>query len=926
MKWKACIATLIIFTLFFTGTVSVPAASFKPRQESRIVTVGISEVPGISETDEFGNRTGVLIDYLDEIAKYTNWEYRFIDLPSEEIIPEFLEGKFDLMGGTYYAPEFEEYFSYPEFSMGTDYGVLYCRQDDWSIKSYELSSLNGKTIGVYEMARDKVQRLKDFLKLNRLDCRLVYYSYNDMGEENNLYRFLKNGDVDLLLGSETEFADTFRIAAEFAAQPYYIVTQPGNGELLEELNRALEYIMDSDPFFAEYHYEKNFQNLGTANVPLNHEELRFIEDKQTVTVAMVENWHPFYCENPAVSYHKGIVPELLNMMSDSSGLSFEYALADTYEEAIDMVKEGSADILGYYLDSERAAASEGLVLSKSYISLNNIIVKNKGVSYPSQGLTVGLLKGRPMPRELKIQQVRYYDTTEQCLDAVNRGQVDIIYGLSSTIEQEMQNRRYNNVMPITSTNESIEVTFAMDRPANISLLTILNKTITNLSPEQRASLLDHNLLSISSPHMTISQLIYANPLAFLSVVTLFILLAASAVIMIMRVKMKNAIIQSELTEAEAKNKAKTDFLSRMSHEIRTPMNAIVGLAELTCMEKDLSKPVENNVKRIISSSRYLLSLINDILDMARIESGKLEIGSEPLSLSELSGDLETMMRTQAQEKQIAFTCTIDITHECITGDPLRLRQVLVNLLSNAMKFTPENGRVTLTIKELNFEDEAATYMFSVKDTGTGIPAESLDRIFESFEQLGPSSAKSAGTGLGLPISSSIVKAMGSKLRVKSAPGKGSEFYFRLCCRLGVKESPPPSHHVKLENLQGIKLLVAEDNDLNAEIARELMILKGAQVDRACNGKEALDMFESSAPGTYQAVLMDIRMPVMDGLEATRAIRSSPHPESSTIPIIAMTANSFKEDSDSAREAGMNGFIPKPVDLEYLFEVLGQCIT
>ncbi len=445
------------------------------------------------------------------------------------------------------------------------------------------------------------------------------------------------------------------------------------------------------------------------------------------------------------------------------------------------------------------------------------------------------------------EDIRYFDTISECMKAVDKGQVDVMYGLSSSIEQEMQRRPYYNTVPVTSIYDSIDITFALDRPINVNLMTILNKAVANMSDSQRTALLDRNLVSMSYTPLSVTALIYANPFAFITIFSLFVLLAAGSVILIMQAKVKNSLMQGELVKSEAKSKAKTDFLSRMSHEIRTPMNAIVGLAELTCMEQDLAKPVEKNLRRIISSSRYLLSLINDILDMSRIESGKMQIETTAMSLHRLTEDLETIMRSQAEEKQLNFSIVPHIIHEEIMGDPLRLRQVLINLISNAFKFTPENGRVELLIKELTSEGGTAAYFFSVKDTGTGIPPESLEKIFNSFEQLGPSTSKSAGTGLGLPISSSIVKAMGSELQVKSEPGKGSEFSFRLTCRLKEEKEAPLSRPCAPDNLEGVRILLAEDNDLNAEIAAELLMSKNARTDRACNGKEAADMFKSSLP-------------------------------------------------------------------------------
>lgn len=967
--YKLLLVLTAILSLMGTGLIYASESqagpvwqSDLPDSEARTVTVGFSPIPGICTVDAYGNYEGLLVDYLDEIAKYNNWNYEYILVDPNDLLGNFLDDKYDILGGTFYLPGYESKMAYPKYSMGNSKAVLLCRMDDPDIKSYELSTLTGKTIGVYGQATEKLRRLRDFLQLNDLHCGIRTFDKDDMAVDNNLYQFLESGEVDLLLGNESEVGD-FRIAAEFPAQPYYIVTHPWNEDILDGLNLGLEKILNSDPKFAEEHYDRNFQGVNISKIRLNAEELDYVEAKRTVTVAVVDDWHPFYCLDSTLDHHSGILPDLLTIISDYSGLEFQYVLTDTYEDAVRLVTERKADMLGYYLDSREYAASDELAISKPYMTLNNIIVKNKSANYPSDGLTAGVLDGRRLPQWIPAAQVRYYGTPREYLSAVNRGEIDFAYGLSAAMEHEMQSHRYLNIVPLSSINNNLEICFAMDRPVNSNLLTILNKAIANMSAEEQNALTDRNMVSMGYTSMTVGELIYANPLAFIAIFSAFVLMAAASILLIMRARLRNSMMQSELEKAEAKSKAKGEFLSRMSHEIRTPMNAIMGLANLTCMEQQLPERVEANLQKILSSSRYLLSLINDILDMSRIENGKMEIQMEVFSLNPILSDLENMMRSQADSKHLVFTVEFEIHHPVVLGDPIRLRQVLANLLSNAIKFTPEGGRVLLTVTETDSGATTAHYLFSVRDNGIGIEPKYQKRIFDSFEQVGSSSAKSAGTGLGLPISSSIVLAMGGELKVNSTPGEGSEFYFSLEMQLSELpedfETPPgipaapakrsvsaePSASAKPsapaepsvsaepaepagtepENLAGVRILLAEDNDLNAEIAMELLQMNGAQVERAVNGLEALERFTSSPAGSYHVILMDIRMPVMDGLEATRRIRASGWADSASIPIIAMTANSFKEDSDAAARAGMTGFVSKPVDMAYLLDILKKSI-
>lgn len=934
---------ILVMALFFslsslrTGIIhasnpsSAPAAcNDMPDAEARTLTVAFSPVPGICAPDAYGSHKGLLVDYLNEIAKYNNWDYEYISVDPDLLLDEFLTGKYDLLGGIFYLKSYESRIAYPKYSMGNSKAVLLCQKDDPDIKSYELNTLNGKIIGVYEHAIEKRQRLRNFLQLNNLQCGIRTYSSEEIEEDGNMYRFLESGEVDLLLGNESE-ADNYRVAAEFPAQPYYVVTHEGNDDILDGLNLGLEKILNSDPKFAEEHYEKNFNNINNSKIQLSSEEQAYIASKQTVTVAVVNAWHPFYCLGDKTDHHNGILPDLLENISDYSGLAFDYVFTDTYEEAVQLVKERKADILGYYLDSQESAAADGLAVSKAYITLNNIIVKNKSANYPSDGLTAGVMDGCRVPDSIAAAHVRSFATPRDYLDAVNRGEIDFVYGISPAIEHEMQAHRYTNIVPLSSINNNMEISFAMDRPINPDLMTILNKSIFSLSEEERNTISDRNLVSMGYSTMTMGELIYANPVAFIAIFSAFVLLSAISVLLIMKARLRNAMIQGELEKAEAQSRAKGEFLSRMSHEIRTPMNAIMGLANLTCMEERLPERVETNLKKILSSSQYLLSLINDILDMSRIENGKMEIMDEVFSLRRLLSDLEGMMRSQAESKGILFTVDLDITHSDIQGDPVRLRQVLVNLLSNAVKFTPEGGQIRLLVQETGSDETRAAFLFSVKDNGIGIAQEHQKRIFDSFEQIGSSSAKSAGTGLGLPISSSIVNAMGGELKVRSSPHKGAEFYFQVVFQLSghPAETAPSVPEPKVPwpaPLDGVRILLAEDNDLNAEIATELLQMNGAHIERVSNGLEALEYFTGNPAGTYHVILMDIRMPVMDGLEATRRIRSSTDPDGSSIPIVAMTANSFKEDSDAAAQAGMTGFVSKPVDMAYLLDVLKQNLS
>ena len=386
------------------------------------------------------------------------------------------------------------------------------------------------------------------------------------------------------------------------------------------------------------------------------------------------------------------------------------------------------------------------------------------------------------------------------------------------------------------------------------------------------------------------------------------------------------IIESNINREkyDLASRAKSDFLSRMSHEIRTPMNAIIGMTGIAMREKEEPDKVEDCLKKIDRSSQYLLSLINDILDMSKIESGKMKLEIGSFSMKELADGIANLIEPQAQAKGISFKQELDIPEEWVIGDSLRLNQVLINLLGNAVKFTPEGGCVTLKMLQKSLPGGGINTLFSVKDTGIGVSGEDKQRIFRSFEQADDNTSRQyGGTGLGLAISERLVRMMGGLIELDSEEGEGSEFYFSLRQEKGTMPENRANGEVKEEKtkLEGKRVLLVEDNELNLEIARTVLEMQKCLVDSVVNGQEAVDTFRESEEDYYDLILMDIRMPVMDGLEATRLIRALNRPDARTVPIVAMSANAFEEDMKKSLESGMNAHLAKPFQVEALVETL-----
>ncbi|WP_343208835.1 ATP-binding protein [Anaerolentibacter hominis] len=913
-------AGIFLILLFLPGRSTLLAAE----QQPKTLRVAFTELDGLMEKDADGTRHGLIVDYLNEISKYTGWHYQYIDTTGETVLDEFAAGDYDLMGGNYYIPGLEKYYAYPDYNIGSNKSVLLARPGDTRIRSYDIRSLNGKTIGVYDRAVENVRRLKEFLSMNNLDCTLRYYKYEELSDDGNLYPHLENGEVDLLLGNMSDRDGPFQAVFSFDSQPYYIVTNVGNQEILDGLNMAMEKILDSNPNFASERYTANFTDELIIDIYLNEEELSYIQHKKTVSVAVPKTYHPFSCLN-SDDMHNGITFDILQEVSEFTGLEFSYVYTDSYVEALRQVQQGNADLLGFYLGSEEDSIELGLALTAPFTTINSIVVRNKAVSYPDSGLAAAVLEGRKLPSDIHAEELKSYSHTSDALAAVNRGDADFVYGEASYLEHEIQRNHFTNVVPVTLVTDRNEISFALSRPADSSLLSIINKAVNRMSSERKAELLDQNMVSLGTNQFSIKEFIYANPVLFIVILSLFLLVLVTAVLWINRTRVKAAVMHNNLEKAEAESRAKGEFLSRMSHELRTPMNAVIGLADLTVMAEGLPDSVRENLDKLRESSHYLLDLINDILDMSRIDGGMLTIASEPFSLEQMIIELQSMMEVDAGRRALTYKVEQDITHSGVTGDAIRLRQVLTNLLSNAFKFTPPGGTVLLRIKETENSKDNATYLFQVIDTGAGIRPSDQERIFDSFEQVGTNYSKSQGTGLGLPISSNIVQLMGGRLSVRSEPGRGSEFYFTLTLPYGEPVSDGQDILTEDGFLNQVRILLAEDNDLNAEIAVQLLECQGADVTRCENGRLAVEAFAQSRPGDYQLIIMDIQMPELNGLDAARAIRAMERPDAAAIPIVAMTANAFKEDADAAMEAGMNGFASKPLDVKYLYRLLDQLL-
>ena len=429
-----------------------------------------------------------------------------------------------------------------------------------------------------------------------------------------------------------------------------------------------------------------------------------------------------------------------------------------------------------------------------------------------------------------------------------------------------------------------------------------------------------------------TRVFYSPLIIILSLLALFTILEAIIFLIILYNQSEKRLAVASALEAQNASRAKSQFLSRMSHEIRTPINAIIGLDSIALRDESISGRTRDELSKIGASARHLLSIVNDILDMSRIESGRLELKEEAFSFQEFLDQISIIVNGQCEEKGLHFILNKASSVEAYyVGDSLKLKQAIINILGNSVKFTDPPGEITLIVEQTLLKDDSAVMRFTMKDTGIGMDEEYLPRLFEAFSQEDTdNTSRYGGSGLGMAITKSIIELMGGEIRVESTKGVGTTFYVTVTLRraqeadlAGMGEEEAPERFLELE---GLHLLIAEDQEMNAEVLADLLELEDMSSEWAQDGQKAVEMFSHSEEGHFDAILMDMRMPVMDGLSATREIRKLSRPDAASIPIIALSANAFEEDVKQCLQAGMNAHLSKPVDIDLLKKQLADILA
>ena len=626
----------------------------------------------------------------------------------------------------------------------------------------------------------------------------------------------------------------------------------------------------------------------------------------------------------------GLYIEIITEAANRLGVRLEFKTGE-WLECRQMLTDGDADVL---LGLEIFSNMEGTLRTIPICSDELLVYGRTPVDSAAAlaGKRVALMARSVIKTtyDLQCTYVEYYTNTE-ILQAVENGEVDygICHGAVSSKIIENNHFRLIPSLAITKSYPAI----AVDESAP-ALRKQLNTVLQEMSLDGTIGRLEQKWITDFTKDRSFSHVVRSNLLFYVTFFSGFVVLFCICATFRYLDKKRSEYIQSLLNyqtqlkqsneEAQRANRAKSDFLSHMSHDIRTPMNGITGMIEQIRRHKNEPAVIDACLDKIDVASGHLLSLLNDVLDMSRLEQGRVELEHKPFDLQEELHSIELLVEELAKEKNITLTTNSDqITHTRLLGSPLHLRRILLNLISNAVKYNKPNGRVDLTAEELESIGGTLRYRFVIRDTGIGMSPEFLrDKLYAPFTQENESARTTyQGTGLGMSIVAELVKAMGGSIRAESVQNIGTTFTVDLPFEAGPQPKPLAQNEGPAADITGMRVLVVEDNDLNREIAQCMLEEDGAIVTLAGNGQEAVDAFAQSAPGTFDAILMDVMMPVMDGLEATKAIRNLPRPDAAEIPILAMTANAFEEDRQKTRAAGMNEHLTKPISNARLLELL-----
>ncbi len=884
--------------------------------------------------NENGERSGYGYEYQLAVAGYTGWSYEYVTSDWSECLTMLQNGEVDMMGGVSYTEERAQTMLFSDLPMGEEKYYLYADLNDTKISATNLRSLNGKRIGVLENATPETM-LSAWEEKHNLHTQHV----NIVSMEDTLEK-IENHEIDAFVS--TEFPQwgqsNLSVVANIGNSGIYFVINRDRADLKEALDGAMRQLEYDRLFYKDELYKRYFSSVSKE--VLTGKEQQWLKSHGAIRIGFLNHDVGVSVRAAGTGEIVGVINDYVKYASDCLGnqtLNFELFGFDSREEEIEALRDDRIDMIFHISQNPSLIEKDELALSDETWTYNLSVVTGKDYFDENRENIIAIPKDWPA---LKGHISYFYpkwrivesDSLKDAVEMVRKGQADCFVAGTRLAAEYGSNRKFQSI-PLT---QPVKSAFAV-RPGNRILLSILNKTLKSIPSSRLTNALAmHERLQ---EKVTVSDFIKDNLLTviflFGGIFLMILILILSYMKKMMELNRKLEASQQQLQEAlkQAKeaNKAKSNFLFNMSHDIRTPMNALLGYTKL--MRKELTDPkLLDYQEKIEQSGNLLLSIINNVLDMARIESGKMEIDENYSEIGAVLREICGVFEEEAKKKEIRLSCEIEVTHEHVMCDETKIKEIFLNLVSNAVKYTLSGGSVTVRAKEIPCDQEGfMRIQTEVIDTGIGMSKEFLPSLFESFaRERNTTTGKVAGTGLGMPIVKKLIDMMGGSIEVESRLGEGTRYVVTLQHRLADEvyyqhqqktEKKEVSVFDQEEKIKGKHILLAEDNELNAEIAMTILNDMGLVVERVADGVECLDRMEQKPAGSYDLILMDVQMPNMDGYKATQAIRSLSDKKKANIPIIAMTANAFEEDRKRALANGMNGHIAKPIDVEKVEEIM-----
>ncbi len=920
-------ALLLVLLFFISGPVSYAAngessdESVKAKDEEEIsyIRVGWFNQEGMQEGSNSYSLNGYNYEYLQKISEYSDWKYEFIYEDYNTCLEMLKNGQIDLMGYINKTDENEEEYLFSELPEGYD-SFFIAAASNSDLNSGDFKQMNGGTIALVRTDFN-FALVKDLEKHHHIQLRTVFYDNMDQ-----CFEALESGAADMALGRDTLVESGYKTIYEFPQYPFYFAISRQSASLKEELDSALQQIKLSIPDYSENLHDKYFNSpLFNNGIALTDSEKRFIENNPVIKVAVVSNSYPLSFIGEDGEYH-GFIYDYLDLIAEKSGLSFEFLQYRTYAAMLNAIGKGDADITLQVPDEIDFASENQLNLTQSFLTLQRGFLSLEGHSIETIATEAGSYQD-PFLTETNDYGYELFSSSEACLNGVILGSVDAML---------INSYAYNKVNELYSSYDfSFQILMSMDyyycmgisESLDYRLVSILDKSISSVNSNKVNSIITR--VTTVKIDLTVGEWMFENRYV-VAVALLLFLLTGLVVIFgfqhrITKYQVRSNIeLEKKNTELEKANAAKSDFLSRTSHDLRTPMNAIMGL---TALALDEESKIEKDfyLSQIATSSEFLLGLINDVLDMEKIENDAVEFKPEPYSLDAFSQMIRTMILPLCQQKKIDFVFDDFDFKQAIVVDHTRFNQIFFNLISNSVKYTRPGGTVTFNMTHKLIHGGIAELDFIVADTGIGMSEEFLQHMYEPFSQENRrDGTKGQGTGLGLAIVKKMVDMMGGRIEVESHLNEGTIFLVHLEVPISDTkiESVMTIDPTKMDKvLKDRRILLVDDQPLNLQVAKKILEKKELVVDTASDGEEAVRVFGESEDNYYDAVLMDIRMPVMNGLEAARAIRALDRRDALNVPIIAMTANTFDEDKKHSMDAGMNAHLGKPIIPKELLECL-----